>query len=359
MAVVVGQGANHIASISELRCNADFTAEAYASNFTQLDPLPGVPPCFEPSVCPRSLYFWQDQCAADPFQLQLIAQDADAQSAYFDWGASAAEMCSTLQSPGTEMRFEAERQFAALLANVMAARYGVHDTNGDPIILSPLTPANCPGVTGATVADLVRTGRRGSSLSAVEYGDGNQTNPRALFGVDLGLPFFGGGAGLASEFLGSSLDPATHPDSFATVEIRFSTIPQKAYRYLRHERASDGAASPLGRRYEYGGFHDVPFQVWDVDRNVQLDAAFVERVNTDDDGNVLPPMAQPWSLDFTWGPDATENGGREYLVVFRSAYTGTPDPMFEVDGALIEGGLPGLYGLASRLLYRRRDHRSR
>jgi hypothetical protein len=354
VAIVVGRGTDHIASISQLRCNADFAALSHGSGFTTLDPAPGAPPCFEPSACPRPLSYWQDQCTGGSYpgeNLQLIAQAADAQSAYFEWSASGSVMCATLHSTGATLREEAERQFAALLANVMAARYGVHDPDGEPIILSPLTPTVCPGVEGETVADLVRTGQRGPRLTSVSYVNANFENPPGLGGVNFGLPFFGGGGGYAVEFLGSSLDPAFQPDSFANVQIRFSTVPQKAYRYLRYERASDGSPPPQGRRYFYGGFHDVPFQVWDVDRNVQLEAAFVERVLTDDDGTILPSEFQPATLDFTWGPDFSELGGREYVLVFRPAYSGIPDAAFEIDDVTIFPYLPGLYAMASRLLF--------
>ena len=351
MAIVVGQDANLLTSITELRCNADFAQQSYALGFRVLDPEPGTP-CIAATVCGRPLGFWQDQCAGGgigPSQIQGITQEADAQSAYFTWNRNSAEMCATLQSVSLDPRSQAEREYAAFLANVMATRLGIGDAEGKPILMSPLMPVSCPGLDAATVANLILPGHRDSFLTAVTYINANLTHVRALEGVALGLPFFDGGAGYGYDFLGSTLDPASDPAPFRTVEIRFSTIPQKAYRYLRHERASDGVAPPGGRRYSYAGFHDVPFQVWDIERDVPLDAAFVERVLTDDDGTILPAALQPATFDSTWAPDDSPLGGREYLMLLANDYSGSPNPAFEVDDQLNQGTFPVLYVLAAKL----------
>src|SRR5207248_3695795 len=100
--------------------------------------------------------------------------------------------------------------------------------------------------------------------------------------------------------------------------LRFDrTHPQKAYRYLRLERASDGGFPPAGRAYLYGGFRDVPFTAWDVAHNQQLEVGFVERTLTGDDGTILPSLQQPATFDSTWGPDDSDLGGREYLAIYR------------------------------------------
>ena len=91
------------------------------------------------------------------------------------------------------------------------------------------------------------------------------------------------------------------------------------------------------------------FQVWDVERDVPLDAAFVERVLTDDDGTILPPALQPATFDSTWAPDDSPIGSREYLMLLAHDYTGSPDPAFEVDGQLNQGMFPVLYALAAKL----------
>jgi len=113
--------------------------------------------------------------------------------------------------------------------------------------------------------------------------------------------FFLGGADYGSRFLGSALDPLVMPDSFHSVEIRFSnTIKQKAYRYDK------GVAS----EYMYAGYYDVPFTVWDIDSDRQLNVAFVEYYLSD-------------VYDSTWGPGMVDDkGGWEWLVIFNSDYSG-------------------------------------
>ncbi len=167
-------------------------------------------------------------------------------------------------------------------------------------------------------------------------------------GVDFGGAFFGGGVAFANDFFGSTLDPAASPDSFVTIELRFDhTNVQNAYRYFRDENgAADG---PGPRRYTYGGFHPVPFTVWDVENNLQLDAAFVERRITDaTTGAPLGP--QPSTQDATWGPDASDLGAREYLTIIKSGYRTTPDTAYAVDGALAAATMPLLYTLTCKLV---------
>jgi hypothetical protein len=270
---------------------------------------------------------------------------ADLMSNYFDWSNAELSMCAVVQSPAGDLRTEAERQFAAFLMNINSGQLGFNDANGKPIAISPLRPVNCPGIDAETVADLMRTGSNVPALTAVTYMN-VPPNPKALSGVNVGLPFFDGGAGLAYDFFGSTLNPVDHPDSFATVEVQFGGG-QKAYRYLRLERASDGLAPPQGRGYLYAGFHDIPLEVRD-EHGAQLEVGFVERVLTEDDGTILPLEMQPATYDSTWGPDDSELGGREYLFVCRPVYTGSEDPNFQVDGALNLGLFPALYALWSR-----------
>lgn len=122
-----------------------------------------------------------------------------------------------------------------------------------------------------------------------------------LTGIDWGGDYFYGGIDYAEYFFGSALDPATMPDSFSAVEIRFSNVrTQRAYRYVRD----------LNGDYSYGGYHEVPFTVWNLDTDRQLNAAFVEWIGTD-------------VVDFTWGPDGiVDLGGREFLTIFKSEYSG-------------------------------------
>ncbi len=135
-------------------------------------------------------------------------------------------------------------------------------------------------------------------LSAVKY---YPVKLRWLTGVNWGGNFFSGGVDYASRLYGSALDVATMPDSFNAVEMRFSNVKkQRAYRYVRW----------LNGAYSYGGYHEVPFTVWDVDNNRQVNVAFIEW-----EGSGV--------FDYTWGPDELVNlGGREILTIFKSDYSG-------------------------------------
>ncbi|MCK4632062.1 MAG: right-handed parallel beta-helix repeat-containing protein, partial [candidate division Zixibacteria bacterium] len=124
---------------------------------------------------------------------------------------------------------------------------------------------------------------------------------RWLTGVEWGeSQFFNGGADFGYNFFGSYLDPQVDIDSFPTIEVRFSNaVIQKAYSYLR------GGPTP----WDYNGYHTVPFTVWDIDNDRQLNVAFSEWY----DGDIF---------DSTWNPDATAVGNREYLFFFNSDYAG-------------------------------------
>jgi hypothetical protein len=171
-----------------------------------------------------------------------------------------------------------------------------------------------------------------------------------LGAVNFGMGFFGGGADAGANFLGSTIDPAAQPDSFTSVEIRFG-VQQNAYRYFRCAKASDGSAPPQGRAYTYGGFWPCNFQVWDTVHNRQLDAFFVERMLTADDGTFLPLASQPPSQDSTWDPGAHPSttdglGDREYLFVVTTPYSATPKAAWAQDG-VANGNGPEMYAITA------------
>ena len=146
-------------------------------------------------------------------------------------------------------------------------------------------------------------GQHVPKLQSVTYFNNNAAHRRALTGVNAGLNFFYNGADYGINFWGGYLDPAAMPDSFTTVEVRFmgsKANGQYAYNYLRPG-------------YSYQDYFRVPFQVWDVVNNRQLNAAFVEWT-----GSTV--------YDSTWGPSAAGDGGREYLLVLKSPYSGD-DPL--------------------------------
>ena len=352
VALVVGPEPGVANSLAGIMCRADLVHSVFASGFQR--PFPAAENCSVPPNCPRPANYWQSQAAGggaySTADLTTLATLVDQGSVALDFGGDPlAGFVAVLAAPGDE-REEALREHAAFMANVMASTSSLHPTGDAPVVLNPLTPVNCPGVPATTTGALWTKAGDTRLVSGV-YRNHITTNRRALDGVDAGLGSFGGGAGSAFDFFGSSLAPAVHPDSFPElVRVLFSqTLTQKAHRYLRLERQSDGAPPPQGRGFLYGGYVTVPFTVRDSATDDQLVAAYVERVLTDDLGTILPPVSQPASFDSTWGPTADLDGGREYLFVFRRPYSDTPLPEFMVDGVIIEGTLPGLFALWSRL----------
>jgi hypothetical protein len=188
----------------------------------------------------------------------------------------------------------------------------------------------------------------------LHFNSGAAGNRRAIEGVNFGLPYFGGGAGEGNDFSGSSINTVDNPDSFKTVELRFSsTATQKAYRYLRLQRTGDGLAPAIGRYYPYSGYYDCNFQAWDVVNNVQLDVGFVERGLTDAAGVLQPDTATTLpSMNQTWGPTDEGTGDREYLFIFNRPYSATPKDELRLDNTLFfppGGTFPVLYAMGTKL----------
>ncbi|MEO5988383.1 MAG: hypothetical protein ABIU54_13145 [Candidatus Eisenbacteria bacterium] len=193
------------------------------------------------------------------------------------------------------------------------------------------------------------TGKYAAQFQDALYRNLNTAHRRALEGVNFGLAAFGGGAGPAIDFQGSSLDPAAMPDSFTSVQLRFgTTTTQNAYRYMRLQTQTDGSAPNGDREYRYGGYHQVNVQAWDVITNRQLDLAFVERLLTDDFGAILPASEQPSTNDSTWAPSDEDAGGREYLLITSRPYSAAPKAEFQVDGFINGGSAPLLYALTAK-----------
>ncbi|HET9327211.1 MAG TPA: hypothetical protein VFQ05_10585 [Candidatus Eisenbacteria bacterium] len=133
-------------------------------------------------------------------------------------------------------------------------------------------------------------------------------NPPAYDGVAaIGLHFFDGGADYAFNLFGSALDPVANGSQFPNLEIRFTGGPpgQKAYRYVR-----------ASGQYLLQDYVDVPWTIWDVDQNVQLNAGFLENAPT---------------ANGAWNPDTTEAtlGNREVIWPMRSAYSPTALPFYQ------------------------------
>ncbi len=169
------------------------------------------------------------------------------------------------------------------------------------------------------------------ALCSVRYTN-TGANPQTFvgYGDALGLGFFDGSADYAdvlADVLGvdgglSSADTSL----FDNVEIRFTdgSPGQKAYRYLRCAPCSP-------RTYLFQDYVDVPFTVWDIDRNRQLNAGFLEN-------NAGTPNGQ-------WDPDDNPDPfvDRQFLLVFGSTYSATPDPFYDTDLLDNGGSLDQMY----------------
>src|SRR5262249_4415613 len=150
------------------------------------------------------------------------------------------------------------------LANYAGNQISLPVAGGDRIRLHPDAPVSCPPLSATNIAQLTATADVKPKLLSATYLNNVSDHRGAIEGVNFGLTGFNGGADPAVSFLGaSSIDPMAQPDSFTTVELRFShTATQKAYRFLRLEKASTGGAPPQGRAYPYGGYRDIPMQAW-------------------------------------------------------------------------------------------------
>lgn len=347
-ALVVGQGGDAVNSVAVLRCDDDYVQYAWDHGFHDLPPFGGA--CAAVENCPRPPGYWASECGTQAHltaaQQSAIAARIDATSNFFDWSNPLASFCA-LEQPGGDVRAAAEREYGALLASVAAGALGEHEIGGDPILLNLAAPVSCPAQGAAIIADLVAPAVKTPLLLAAFYDDRVLAHPPPIGPINAGLEEFGGGAGYGSSFLGSTIDPAVQPDSFGTVVLTFShSATQKAYRYLRLERASDGSAPPQGRSYLYAGYRDVAFTAADSATGRQLDVAFVERAFTDDFGTLLPAVQQPAEFDSTWLPSLDASGlGREYLFVLHRPYSAAPKPAFQQDGAINTGAFPVEYAM--------------
>jgi len=227
----------------------------------------------------------------------------------------------------------------------------IDSTNGNSVLYSG--QLNRRGDEDYLVTDGLRvkvTGKYFPAFQEAAYRNLDGAHRRPIAEVNWGGEAFGGGAGFGYSFFGGTLDPTVvSTDSFTTVQLRFNGT-QKAYRFLRLEVDGTGAPPPQGRSYLYGGYVDVPFQIWDATNDRQLEGAFVERCFTDAAGTILPPASQPATFDSTWAPDESGLGGREYLFVFSYAYAGVAkEPDIGHDAAVVDDSQPIMYALWSHL----------
>ena len=169
-------------------------------------------------------------------------------------------------------------------------------------------------------------------LGRVSYVSAGATPPGLKGEPDIGGAYFDGSADYAAILLpmGSAIDP-TDPSKSFQVEMRFTgplgaaQVPgQKAYRYLR---TLDSGGN---RVYQYENYVDVPFTVWEVPANRQLNCGFLENA-----GNPGKPGNVDWS-DGRWDPDSlpdftAQSDDREFVAIYTSDYNAAPQPVYMVD----------------------------
>ena len=348
-AIIVGQENSSISSLARLACD-DVGVQAFAdAGFT--GPAPVRESCGIPvEQCALSADRWEQMIDGsgdlNPNQKDALASCVGSGSEFL--GASPLSV-ATLQSLIDASNLStpagaARREYVAMQLNHCATFLRLPSSS--PIVLRPDQPVSCSGLSADRVEQLTA---QAAKMVVADYLDRVATNPTPITGVDFGLAAFFGGADAMINLFGTGPNPDTQPELFPNVEIRFDrSHPQLAYRYLRLEQ-QDGTAPPLGREYRYGGFRSVPFTVWDVTDNVQLDVGFVERAVVDFDGSILPPAFQVATFDSAWSPDDSQFGGREYLFVSLRNYDGQPDANWARDGAPIDFNEPlFVYALTAR-----------
>ncbi len=337
-AIVIGQGINRLSSILSLRCDDDAIQAFYDRTFSS--PLPDEPACAQVVNCPRPAAYWYQQAALGggdftPGQLAEIARRVDAASFFLEWGADPLAYLGAALDPaaGTSPQALAIREFAGLLCNVAVSAPPILPAGSQRIFLDLGTPVACSGLAAQSIQALASTAFRG--LSDASYLDVGP-NPPALVGVDVGMPLWGGAAGYAQDLFGSSI-PSGSPNTH-TVEIRFTggVTGQYAYRYLR---TLDGNGI---RVYMIQDYVPVPWTMWDIDTNTQLNGAFLENDSAPNENGM-------------WDPDDSAQGGRELLWVMDSAYSGdaTPNPNYFTDPLLrdaLNGQVDFRYVLWPRLI---------
>lgn len=112
--------------------------------------------------CPRSFSFWKRQGVTgsrsfSDAELRAVAQRVDQESQYFNWNDDLAGFFQALSPSGAlTQRKRAAREYAALLANVVAGEYGATPEDGTQVGLDRDTEVDYRGST-TTIGDLITT----------------------------------------------------------------------------------------------------------------------------------------------------------------------------------------------------------
>ena len=149
----------------------------------------------------------------------------------------------------------------------------------------------------------------------VEVQQNNTSSFLSFF--DWGMPWAGGGVGTGFDALGDMIQ-GVEDDDFVSVEVRFGPGKwQKAHRFI----IGSGGGS-----LDYMDYIDVPFEIWDIDNNIQLMVSFndIEENGffdlTDEDpvtgGEFLMIHALPYDDTSPYPIIAQQNGAVYKMIYF-------------------------------------------
>ena len=122
---------------------------------------------------------------------------------------------------------------------------------------------------------------------------------------------------------------------YTGIEIRFGQGSQKAHRFWVSETAggsgNGGSGIPFSE-YMYGGYDDVPLQVWDTDNNRQLMFSFRDQADNGE-FNLIEFFTSE-------DPGTRDAQSREYIFIHKYDYdANSPQVSIAQDGGLVNGML--------------------
>jgi hypothetical protein len=113
--------------------------------------------CHQNVNCPRPVWWWAQQVPGhdqsgthlSPELVASLAACVDDHDSYFSWSSAATGFGLVMNRESRALRSKAERQVAAVWANVCAGANGVTSADGRSVSLDPATTLSLPGVTGS------------------------------------------------------------------------------------------------------------------------------------------------------------------------------------------------------------------
>jgi uncharacterized repeat protein (TIGR01451 family) len=113
--------------------------------------------------CPRAPSYWTQQCSAATAkftnaQLLQITSKVNDVSTFFAWASDSTldSFCATVNPAApSDLRKQARRQFAALVANYATDQLNLSPSAGGSLLLDPNTPITCGGFLARTVGELL------------------------------------------------------------------------------------------------------------------------------------------------------------------------------------------------------------